>query len=250
MMTDDNVSDIRPGVRSTHPALRGQKPDEWMGAANRLRDDMASDRLAVGDEAKSVSDQLKDALRARGIDPSDYRAPMPPFFEEPKEETPAQRRKREEAEAQAKRVRPVDPQRRMPLGVALAVAIVIFVTAALFSFDKVATAATWMKPEWPWLAWVVPGFVEAFIVYFGIDSIIQQARGNRPKSRSALGWMTLFASIAVVANAATTALAWGPGSFDDPRAWIGTAMSALAPLSVVLITKRVSALVFLDPHAP
>ena len=126
---------------------------------------------------------------------------------------------------------------------------IIFVTSALFSFATVAAAAEWMRPPWPALVWVVPGFVEAFIIWFGFDAIISQARGRAKDARSALVWMFVFASVGVIANAAHTVAEWGSDFSSTWTAWIGTGMSALAPLSVVLITKRVSRLVFLNPDA-
>lgn len=148
-----------------------------------------------------------------------------------------------------KRARPVDPLRPGVLWVALTIAILIFATGGLFSFATIADAALWMMPVWAWLAWVVPGFVEAFVVYFGIDAVINQARGRDQDAESALRWMLVFAGVGVVANAAHTTLAWMETGEIPWQGFIGIAMSAIAPLSVVLITKRVSKLVFLDPSA-
>lgn len=159
----------------------------------------------------------------------------------------------EEAERKAlresRRAQPFDPLTRVWLGVTLTIGVIIFITSALFSFATVAdVAANWMLPPWWWLAWVVPGFIEAFIVFFGLDAIINQARGRKKDAAAALVWMFVFSTIAVAANAAHTIDGWG-GDLSDWRSWIGTAMSALAPLSVVLITKRISKLVFADPEA-
>jgi FtsH-binding integral membrane protein len=145
--------------------------------------------------------------------------------------------------AQSKRAQPIDPHHRIVLVTYLIIAIVIFITSGLFSFATIAATAQWMKPEWPWLVWVVPGFVELFIIAFGIDAILNQARGDIRDARWALTWMLVFSGVAVIGNAAHTIDGWG-GSLADWRAWVGTGFSALAPLSVVLITKRVSKLVF------
>lgn len=152
-------------------------------------------------------------------------------------------------EQEGKRAQPFDPLTRVWLGVALTIAVIIFATSALFSFATVADVAEkWMYPAWAWLSWVVPGFLEAFIIWFGLDAIMNQARGRKRDARAALVWMMVFASVAVAANAAHTIDGWG-GDLSFWGSWIGTAMSALAPLSVVLITKRVSKLVFADPES-
>lgn len=146
-------------------------------------------------------------------------------------------------EQAAKRAEPIDPQRRIVLGIYLAISVIILSTSGLFSFATIASVAVWMKPSWPWLVWCVPGFVELFIIAFGIDAILNEARGKLKETRQALTWMLVFSGVAVIGNAAHTISGWG-GSLTDWRSWVGTAFSALAPLSVVLITKRVSKLVF------
>ncbi|MFF2388927.1 hypothetical protein [Agromyces sp. NPDC058104] len=151
-------------------------------------------------------------------------------------------------EQEQNRAQPYDPLTKTWLAVALIVAAVIFATSALFSFAAVAAAAQWMMPEWTWLVWVVPGFLELFIIWFGFDAIMNQAKGWKKDSWTALVWMLVFASVAVVANAAHTIDSWGfEVAIVTWQAWIGTLMAALAPLSVVLITKRVSKLVFVRP---
>lgn len=158
-----------------------------------------------------------------------------------------QERKRIEEEeiAASKRAKPIDPLRTAVLIGALFLALIILTTSAVFSFATVAAVAEWMVPEWDWLVWVVPGFIEAFIIFFGIDSIVSQAKGKRRDAITALVWMLVFSAVAVVGNAAHTIDGWG-GELTDWRAWVGTGFSAIAPLSVVLITKRVSKLVFAE----
>jgi len=164
-----------------------------------------------------------------------------------------------ETEAERKRFTEIDPQRKIAFGVALVVGIIIFLTSALFSFPAVAATAELMLPVWFWLALVVPGFVEAFIIYFGIETVIWQARAAntvryspaqqdvaQSMSNGALSWMLVFTGVAVIANGAHTFMGYEAlGQLGTWQAWLGIGLAALAPLSVVLITKRVSRLVFI-----
>ncbi len=159
-------------------------------------------------------------------------------------------------EAERKRFREIDPLRAASFWTALVVGIVIFITSGLFSYAALAAAAEWMRPEWPWLTYVVPGFVELFIIFFGIEGIINQARAVYARSgaekayysrqsKTSTWWMVLFASVAVAGNAAHTIAEWLATGEIPWFGFVGIVMSALAPLSVVLITKRLSRLVFI-----
>jgi len=141
-----------------------------------------------------------------------------------------------------KRAKPIDPLRKGVLWIALIIAGVILATSAVFSFATIAATAEWMMPAWAWLVWVVPGFIELFIIYFGIDAVISQANGRAKDSRSALLWMLVFSGVAVLGNVAHTISGWG--DLSDWRSWVGVMFSALAPLGVVLVVKRTARLVF------
>jgi hypothetical protein len=160
--------------------------------------------------------------------------------------TQARLREKREAEekAAARRAKPVDPRTKGVFATALTMAAAILLSAGLFSFASIAAAAEWMQPEWPWLVWVVPFFLEFFIVFFGIDAVISQANGDKKGANWALAWMFVFSGVAVIGNAAHTIDGWGEAALTDWRAWVGTGLAALAPLSVVLIVKRTSRLVF------
>lgn len=139
-----------------------------------------------------------------------------------------------------KRATPLDPRNKATFWVALVFAAVILLSAGLFSYAAVAGAAEWMRPEWAWLVWVVPGFLEFIIVFEGLDYLIT-------RKVSALWWMGAASIIAVLANTAHTVSEWGVDAFSSGfEPWIGTIMSAAAPLAVILITKRVSLIAFVD----
>ena len=163
------------------------------------------------------------------------------------------------AEQDPKQFQEIDPQRRVAFIVALVLACLIFATSALFSFPTIAATAALMLPVWGFLVWVVPGFVEAFIVYFGIETIIWQARAANEKkysagqranaqkmSDSSLWWQVAFTMVAVIANGAHTFMGYETtNALGTWQAWLGIGLASLAPLSVVLITKRASRLIFI-----
>lgn len=288
----DNVTPIN---RTGHPDHPGHPREEgWTAAADTIgRPDPADDeggRAAVlGDEQRGVpaseffakpddpnqEADLEPALRAslkqRGVDqekaevrPAKTRALS--AAERAAQEAEAERIRLEaeqsrisleqEIEAERKRFREIDPLRRAPFYTALVVGVIIFLTSGLFSYAAIAAAADWMRPEWAWLTLLVPGFVELFLIFFGIEGIINQAKAVYAKTaaerayyqrvyRSSTRWMVVFATVAVIGNAAHTLFRWlGDGEIPW-YGFVGIAMSALAPLSVVLITKRLSRLVFI-----
>jgi hypothetical protein len=271
---------------------------EWAGAANRLGTEAALEEpgspavLSVGIPAQ---DYLDSRRPAPGEEPLSHAAMVALSAEnaeiavaaasEAKRSAPKSRAlsaaERAQQEAEARRIQQdlkrqaiadekeleadelryseVDPQRRWVFVSALVVGIVIFATSALFSFPAVAHAAESMLPTWDFLVWVVPGFVEAFVIFFGIDAVIWQARAANVRytqaqadaaqksSDLAILWMMVFAGVGVLANWYSTFQAWGGTLevFTNFEAIFGMALAALAPLSVVLITKRLTRLVFI-----
>jgi hypothetical protein len=271
----DNVSFIHPETGET----KDEMDPTWIGAANsagtptpldsKIPDYDPENDVAVSGPslAPEILSDLAAGERAAGIERPKARALSKAErhaaeLEADRIRTEAERERiaqGKEIEAERRRFNEIDPQRLSAFIVALCLGILIFITSAVFSFPAVAHAAENMRPVWSWLNWVVPGFVEAFVIFFGIDTVIWQARAANPRyvaeqveaaqkgSNSALRWMLVFAGIGVLANAFSTFQSWGGTLqvFADYRADFGLLMAALAPLAVVLITKRVSRLVFI-----
>jgi hypothetical protein len=162
-------------------------------------------------------------------------------------------------EQSSRRAKPLDAQRVWVRNTGLALGGVVLMTAALFSFPAVADGVgRWMSPPLPWLSAVVPGFLETFIVFFGVDAlynksrasdttITEEARKRRAQSANvALWWMLGLSGVAVVALAAHAVDAW-EGHLDQWQAWVGIAFAGLAPLGVVLVTKRIMNMFFAQP---
>jgi len=262
-MTDDNVTNIRPAKVTKlpvgdHPSGRdveketGQDVEDWLKAANSIKDDFEADRDQPAALDRSMDHDTTEHLRELSM--------RPPIKIEDIEAIGKLAEKLEfKADEDDTQFHEIDPQNKKVIVFALVLACLIFATSALFSFPTIAATAALMLPVWPFLVWVVPGFVEVFIVFFGVEVIMWQARatndrkysaGQRAKAQkmsdSAIGWQLVFAMIAVVANAAHTYMGQeAAGALGTWQAWLGISLAALAPLSVVLITKRASRLIFI-----
>jgi len=140
----------------------------------------------------------------------------------------------------SKRAQKLDPRNKGTFRLSIIVGLLIILTAGVFSFATVADSANWMKPSWEWLIYVVPGFIELIIVFSYIDYMIT-------RQNNALLAMVIASVLAVVANAAHTISEWGLDAFSSGfEPWVGTLMSAAAPLAVLWISKRGTSIAFVD----
>jgi len=151
-------------------------------------------------------------------------------------------------EREGKRAEPIDPLRKSALYSTLALALLILTASAIFSFAAIMSVAEWMFPSWPWLVVLVPIATEFFIVFFGMDSLISQARGDERGARFAFWGMAVASGVAVIANVAHTVA----GASLDPSSvlWqtaVGVLLSALIPIGTLLAAKRAIRLVFERP---
>lgn len=146
-------------------------------------------------------------------------------------------------EQESKRAKRIQPDTRTSLIVALSIAGVALVTSFTISYANIAGTAEWMKLSWHPLVYIVPGFIELLMVFSTLDYIISRSRGD--SGRTALGAMVVLSAIAVLGGAAHTIAGWGSAfSVSNWEAMVGTILSAAAPLVVVFVSKRLSALVF------
>lgn len=146
-------------------------------------------------------------------------------------------------EQESKRAKRIQPDTRLSLVVALSIAGVALVTSFTISYANIAGTAEWMKLSWHPLVYIVPGFIELLMVFSTLDYIISRSRGE--SGRPALGAMVVLSAIAVLGGAAHTIAGWGSAfAVTNWEAMVGTILSAAAPLVVVFVSKRLSALVF------
>jgi predicted membrane protein len=157
-----------------------------------------------------------------------------------------ERRLERKAEREARRARPLPIDTRITLSIALIIGTIVIATAFTISYATMVSVASWMKLPWEPLIYAVPGFIELLVILSTLDYIVTRSRG---KSARAPLWATVaLSAIAVLGNAAHTVQQWG--SEFGPAHWesfIGVALSALAPLVVVYVAKRITALVFEHP---
>lgn len=152
-------------------------------------------------------------------------------------------------EVEAKRAPRVQPDTRGALRVALIMAGVPLATAGTISYSTTVAVAGWMKLPWPALDFIVPGMIEALIIFSSFDYLISESR-KAGSGRGPFWAMIGFSAIGVIGNAAFTISGWGSGfTGSNYQALIGTVLSGLAPFVVVYISKRLSKLVFAEPAA-
>lgn len=148
------------------------------------------------------------------------------------------------AEVEAKRAPRIQPDTKLTLAVTLTIAAVVLLTSFTISYSTMTAVAGWMKLPVPGLAWIVPGFIELLTIFAALDYVLSRSRGK--SGRGAFWTMLGFSAIAVLGNAAHSFQAWG--SEMPWNGWVGVVLSGLAPLVVLLVTKRVSSLVFAEPE--
>jgi hypothetical protein len=153
------------------------------------------------------------------------------------------------AEQEQKRAPRIQPDTRVSLGVALAIAAIALATSFTVSYSMIVATAGWMRLPWEPLAWIVPGFIELLIVFASLDYIITRSRSDEKGARAPFWAMWVLSGVAVVGGTAHTISEWG--AQFGPERWesiVGTVLSAAAPLVVIYVSKRISALVFVAPE--
>jgi len=134
----------------------------------------------------------------------------------------------------------INPDSIPVLATAVALVCVLMVSSFVVSFSGLYDASEWTGlPEY--FRWLPALFIDAAILAYTIALIVFKARGESV-------WRTVvaligFASISVVANIAHTVSYWD-GSLVDFRAWVGVAITASAPIAVLLAAEEISRLAF------
>lgn len=151
------------------------------------------------------------------------------------------------AEVEAKRATRLQPDTNLTRNVLVVIAVIVIATAFAVSYATMVAVAGWMKLpiEVGWLAYAVPGFIELLVIFSTVDYILERSRGKR--GTGPLWAIVALSAVAVLGNASHTIREWG-AQFGGTnwQSYIGVALSALAPLVVVYVAKRLSALVFAE----
>lgn len=134
----------------------------------------------------------------------------------------------------------INPDSIPVLATAVTLVGVLMISSFIVSFSGLYDASAWTGlPEY--FRWLPALFIDAAILAYTIALIVFKARGDSV-------WRTLvgligFASISVVANVSHTLSYWG-GDLVDYRAWVGVAITASAPIAVLLAAEEIARLAF------
>ena len=134
----------------------------------------------------------------------------------------------------------INPDSIPVLAVAVSLVGVLMISSFIVSFSGLYDASEWTGlPEY--FRWLPALFIDAAILAYTIALIVFKARGESVW-RTVLG-LVGFATISVLANVSHT-LAYWDGSLVDYRAWIGVAITASAPIAVLLAAEEIARLAF------
>jgi hypothetical protein len=134
----------------------------------------------------------------------------------------------------------INPDSIPVLATAVSLVGVLMISSFVVSFSGLYEASAWTGlPEY--FRWLPALFIDAAILAYTIALIVFKARGESVW-RTVLG-LVGFATISVIANISHT-LAYWDGSLVDYRAWIGVAITASAPIAVLLAAEEIARLAF------
>lgn len=134
----------------------------------------------------------------------------------------------------------INPDSIPVLATAVTLVGVLMVSSFIVSFSGLYDASEWTGlPEY--FRWLPALFIDAAILAYTIALIVFKARGESVW-RTVLG-LVGFATISVIANVSHTLSYWD-GSLVDYRAWIGVAITASAPIAVLLAAEEIARLAF------
>lgn len=141
--------------------------------------------------------------------------------------------------------KPNKSKRINPDSIRVLVFAVFLVTILMLSSFTVSFSGIYEVSAWTgipkFIQWLPALFIDAAILAYTISLVVFKARGESTW-RTLLG-LSSFAAMSVVANIAHTINFWN-GSLVDFRAWVGTAITALAPIAVLLASEEIARLAF------
>jgi hypothetical protein len=134
----------------------------------------------------------------------------------------------------------INPDSLPVLYTAVALVTLLMTTSFTVSFSGIYEVSAWTGLP-AVLQWLPALFIDAAILAYTISLVVFKARGE--STWRTLAGLTGFALMSVVANVAHTLSFWN-GSLTDFRAWIGVAITALAPIAVLLASEEITRLAF------
>jgi hypothetical protein len=139
----------------------------------------------------------------------------------------------------------INPDSRAMLYVAVGLVFVLMGSSFAVSFSGIYDVSEFTGLP-VWLQFMPALFIDAAILAYTISLFIFKARGESTW-RTMAGLMG-FALLSVLANIAHTLNFWD-GDLADYRAWIGVAITASAPIAVLLASEEIARLAFIK-HNP
>lgn len=138
----------------------------------------------------------------------------------------------------------INPDARWMLFFAIGLVGLLMVSSFMTSFSGIYSIAAYTGLP-SYLYWLPALFIDAAILAYTVSLFIFKARGESTwKTISALAG---FASLSIAANIAHTVSFWD-GDLSDYRAWIGVAITAAAPIAVLLASEEIARLAFESPE--
>jgi len=135
----------------------------------------------------------------------------------------------------------INPDSRGVLYTALALVFILMASSFTVSFSGIYDISQFTGIP-TWLQFMPALFIDAAILAYTISFFVFKARGEGTV-RTMAGLLG-FAALSVFANIAHTLNYWN-GSFTDYRAWIGVAITAAAPIAVLLASEEIARLAFI-----
>jgi hypothetical protein len=137
----------------------------------------------------------------------------------------------------------LNPDSVAVLATAVSLVSLLMIASFVVSFSGIYTVSAWTGLP-VYLQWLPALFIDAAILAYTIALIVFKARGESTW-RTTLGLMG-FAGMSVVANITHTLSFWD-GNLIDYRAWMGVAITASAPIAVLLASEEITRLAFAKP---
>ena len=139
-----------------------------------------------------------------------------------------------------KKSKRINPDALPVLYTAVALVSILMLSSFVVSFSGIYEVSAWTGLPTV-LQWLPAFFIDAAILAYTISLVVFKARGE--STWRTLAGLTGFAAMSVVANVAHTLNHWN-GSITDYRGWIGIAITAAAPIAVLLASEEITRLAF------
>ena len=134
----------------------------------------------------------------------------------------------------------IDPDAMPVLYTAVVLVAILMLSSFTVSFSGIYEVSAWTGLP-SILQWLPAFFIDAAILAYTISLVVFKARGE--STWKTLAGLTGFATMSVIANIAHTLNHWN-GSLTDYRGWIGVAITAAAPIAVLLASEEITRLAF------